>query len=257
MDGTLLTSDKRLSKRNVQAVQRAAAQGTRVVLATARPPRTVREIYGHLGLDTPQINYNGALLQLPGQPEPIDHRPLPADLAFAICTVARKLDRKCVITLEVLDRWITDHHDPSLATETSRMFQPDVVGPLYGPLKKPVTKLLLLAPGQRMVPMREHIAQRYAESVTIVATEDHCTQITRHGVDKGDALRRVAEHLGIGPGNTLAIGDAVNDLPMLRWAGTAVAVGNAWPQVKAAADHVVASNDADGVCEMLEKHVIR
>src|SRR5438552_2118936 len=62
LDGTLLDENKRVSEQTVRALQCLPAAGIQVVIASARPPRSVRHIYQQLGLDTWQINYNGALI---------------------------------------------------------------------------------------------------------------------------------------------------------------------------------------------------
>ena len=77
-------------------------------------------------------------------------------------------------------------------------------------------------------------------------------EISAAGVSKATGLERYAGELGIDGAQVVAVGDMPNDLPMLAWAGRAVAVANAHPQVIAAADEVTASNDDDGVALLLE-----
>ncbi|MEM9882852.1 MAG: HAD family hydrolase [Planctomycetota bacterium] len=255
LDGTLLTSDKRLSVKIIEAVTEARRRGIKIVLASARPPRTCLEIYRHLKLNTHQVNYNGALIQHPDHAEPLRHEPLTPDLAYAICTVARKTDRKCIIGLEILDKWYTDKHDPSLVTETSKKFKPDYVGPLLEPLKQPVTKLLVMAPPERMAVIRKVLVDRYASAATLVTAEDHLTQIASYQADKGRALGYLCKKYRIEPQHTMAIGDGPNDIGMLKFAGLGVAMGNASDEVKAAADVVAPSNDDDGVADTLWKYV--
>lgn len=255
LDGTLLTSDKRLSVKAIDAVTEARKRGIKVVLATARPPRTVREIYNHLKLNTHQINYNGALIQHPDHEQYLRHEPISPDLAYAICTVARKTDNKCIIALEILDKWYTDKHDPSLETETSKMFKPDYVGPLLEPLKQPITKLMVLAPPDRMAIIRKVLVERYKQAATLVIAEDHLTQVASYQADKGRALRFLCEKYKIDPQHTMAIGDGPNDVGMIQAAGLGVAMGNAFDEVKDAADVVAPSNDKDGVAHTLWKYI--
>ncbi|MEO1237519.1 MAG: Cof-type HAD-IIB family hydrolase [Planctomycetota bacterium] len=255
LDGTLLTSDKRLSVKAIEAVTEVRRRGIKVVLASARPPRTVREIYDHLKLNTHQINYNGALVQHPDHAQPLMHQPLSPDLAYAICTVARKTDNRCIIALEILDKWYTDKHDPTLETETSKKFKPDYVGPLLEPLKQPITKLLVMAPPDRMAIIRKVLVERYKSAATLVVAEDHLTQISHYEADKGRALVRLCEKYGVDPAHTMAIGDGPNDVGMIRTAGVGVAMGNAFDEVKAVADVVAPTNDRDGVAHTLWKYV--
>ncbi|MEM8739304.1 MAG: Cof-type HAD-IIB family hydrolase [Planctomycetota bacterium] len=255
LDGTLLTSDKRLSVKAIEAVTEVRRRGIKVVLASARPPRTVREIYDHLKLNTHQINYNGALIQHPDHTTPLRHEPISPDLAYAICTVARKTDRKCIIALEILDKWYTDKHDPSLETETSKKFKPDYVGPLLEPLKQPITKLLVMAPPDRMAIIRRELMQRYNSAASFVCAEDHLTQIAHYRADKGRALQYLCKKYHVDLEHTMAIGDGPNDVGMLQAAGLGVAMGNAFDQAKAAADLVAPTNDEDGVAHTLWKYI--
>jgi len=75
-----------------------------------------------------------------------------------------------------------------------------------------------------------------------------------HGVSKDTSLERVTWKLGISPDEVMAFGDAQNDLGMLNFAGIGVAMGNAVPELKAAADEVTLSNNDDGIAATLEKH---
>ena len=255
LDGTLLTSDKRLSVKAIDAVTEARRRGIKVVIATARPPRTVLEIYRHLKLNTHQINYNGALIQHPEHQQHLRHQPISPDLAYAICTVARKTDRKCIIALEILDKWFTDKHDPTLTTETGKLFKPDHVGPLLEPLKQPVTKLMVMAPPDRMAIIRKELMDRYKAAATFIVNEPHLTQISHYEADKGRALRFLCEKYSVQPEHVMAIGDGPNDIGMLRFAGLGVAMGNSFPGVKEAADVVAPTNDQDGVADTFWKYV--
>ena len=62
--------------------------------------------------------------------------------------------------------------------------------------------------------------------------------------------------MGLGPENLMACGDGWNDLPMIRYAGMGVAMGNAAPEVRAACDYVTETNDCDGVAAFLHTHVL-
>lgn len=255
LDGTLLTSDKRLSVKAIDAVTEARHRGVKVVIASARPPRTVREIYEHLKLNTHQINYNGALIQHPEHSTHLRHEPISPDLAYAICTVARKTDRKCIIALEILDKWYTDKHDPTLETETSKKFKPDYVGPLLEPLKQPITKLMVMAPPDRMAIIRKVLMDRYKSAATFVVNEPHLTQIAHFNADKGRALAFLCDKYNIDPRHTMAIGDGPNDVGMLKFAGLGVAMANGYDEAKAAADVVGPSNDNDGVAHAIWKYI--
>lgn len=256
VDGTLLRSDKQLTRRNGQVIRKARDRGVKVVLASARPPRSLRSIYQALELDTLTINYNGALIYDPQRARQVRHQPLPLETAQKVIAQARKLDPKVVVSLEVLDKWYTDFVDQSLPTETSLHFMPDYVGPLEAILRTPVTKLMLLAPPERLAGITQRIREQFAGQVMLAISDAHLLQVNHPEVDKGRSLEYIAGHYGVSRAQVMAIGDAPNDLGMLRWAGMGVAMGNAWDSVRHIARVVVASNDQDGVAEAIERYVL-
>src|SRR5580765_1151054 len=76
LDGTLLDRSKKVSERAAAALKCLPSAGVKVIIASARPPRSVRHIYQELGLDTWQINYNGALIWDEPSQQPVFHRPM-------------------------------------------------------------------------------------------------------------------------------------------------------------------------------------
>lgn len=257
IDGTLLRSDKTLSMRNVRAIKLAMAKGVKVVLASARPPRSVREIHHHLGLDTYQINYNGALIYDTRRKRNIHHQPLEPALAQKIIKAARKSDKQVVVSMEILDKWYTDHMDEKFPTETSKYFAPDFIGPLEAFWHVPLTKLMFLAPPERLEKIQKLIVTKFREQVSLAISDRHLLQVIARGVDKSTALARVADHYNIPSEQIMAIGDAPNDVGMIRWAGLGVAMGNAWDVTRNAADVVVPPNDEDGVAFAIKQYVLQ
>src|SRR5207244_3165865 len=154
------------------ALRGLPARGVKVVIASARPPRSVRHIYRLLGLDTWQVNYNGALIwDEPGQAA-IFHRPLAAGIARSIIDDARLLHEDVQVTCEILDKWYTDRFDPSHTTETGRLFKPDVIAPLETFCGGQVTKLLLLGDPWMMTALESAIAQAHQDHVSVVRTDE-------------------------------------------------------------------------------------
>ena len=256
VDGTLLRSDKQMTRSVGEAIRAATAAGVRVVLASARPPRSLRTIYDALQLDTLQINYNGALIFDRSRNRPLRHVPLDVALARKVIAAGRRVDRRCCVSLEILDRWYTDHYDQTLPTETSISFRPDFVGPLNAFLTVPVTKLMLLAPPDRMERITAAIQRRFAGQVGMTVADRHLLQVMHHTVNKGEALAEIASRYGVDRSEVMAIGDAPNDVEMMRWAGLGVAVANAWDAALDAADAVVPSNDEDGVAHAIDRYIL-
>ena len=258
IDGTLLNSAKQVTDTTAAMLQAARQEaGVRIVLATARPPRSVMSIYNQLGLDTPLINYNGALVYDPLAKRVLMHKPIGCKTSRQIIDLARSVYPEVVVSAEILDRWYTDRFDPSLVTETGRRFRPNVVAPVDQWLTQAVTKLLLLGEPEDLEKLAGAITAKFRRQVTIIQTEWHLLQITHATVSKAQALRVVAGEVGVTSEQVMAIGDNANDVGMLKWAGIGVAMGNAPPMVRAAADYVTDHHDADGAAKAIHEIIIK
>lgn len=257
LDGTLLRSDKQLSKYDAVAIKEAVRRGVKVVLATARPPRSSKKIHKKLGLDTPLINYNGALIYDVAKDEQVYHEPLDSKVARSIIKLARSIEPSVVVSLEVQDKWYTDHDDPRFKTATAKRFKPDYVGTLIVPLSRPITKLMLLFHAEQLNPIRDAILEEFGEHAAFPESDKTIIQIVHPSVDKGAALARVAEGYGIETSRVCAIGDAPNDSGMLRWAGLGLAVGNAFGSALESANVVLdRTNDERAVGLAVERYIL-
>ena len=254
LDGTLLNDSKLVAEQTIASVASAVRQGVKVVIASARPPRSVRRIYQQLQLDTWQINYNGAMIWDEPARSVAGHTPLDCEMVLRIISVARATHADVLITCEITDRSHTDRKDQTYTTETGRLFPPDVVAPLNSFCNQPITKLLLLAHPRHIAALCAVLAGRFGDQIAMFSTDADLIQIVHPTASKGAALRTVAEHYGIAMANVMAIGDAANDVPMLQAAGVAVAMSNASAPVKAVADWVAPSNNDHGVCAALRRY---
>lgn len=256
LDGTLLRSDKRISLRVANAVRLAKERGVHVVLATARPPRTTRGIHRALGLDAVQINYNGALILDSRAGRTLLHQPVPARLVEKVVRFVRRIDPRIAVSVEILDKWYADHIGGTLPEPARAEFNPHFVGPMEAFWHKPATKVMLHGSPDSLGRAKAALDAKFGSKLAVNICDSNLVQIVHPEVDKAFALRHVAAHYGIARQNILAIGDALNDVGMIRWAGLGVAMSNGWPQVQAFAKAVVASNDRDGVAEAMERFVL-
>lgn len=252
LDGTLLDSAKQVHPVTLMTIKQIAARMP-VVIASARPPRSVRSIYNSLALSTLQINYNGALIWNESAKAPHFHMPMPAALVTRMIDAARDQFEEVEVSCEILDRWYTDSSAHKYATETAKLFRPDVVSPLEKFLHLDVTKLMLQGEPWMMLRLESLIAEAFGDSVSLVRTDDDLIQIMDKRVSKAKAVETVAGTFGLQMDNVLAIGDAPNDYAMVASAGIGVAMGNAHPLVKEVAKWVAPTNDENGVLAALQK----
>jgi Cof subfamily protein (haloacid dehalogenase superfamily) len=254
LDGTLLNSSKQVSAQTVQALRCLPHSNVKVVIASARPPRSVRHIYKALGLDTLQINYNGALIWDEVHGRTVFHRPMSGGMVREIITAARGLFPEILVSCEILDRWYTDRADQTYTTETGRMFKPDVICDVDEFCDGPITKLMLLGEPRLVRRLAPILSDQFGGMVTVLHADDDLLQIMDKRVGKAVALKKVAATYGIDSDEIMAIGDAPNDVGMLQLAGVAIAMDNAHPLVKKVADWIAPSNDDHGVHAALKRY---
>ena len=258
LDGTLLNSSKEITETTAAILRDARRmRDVHIVLASARPPRTVMPFYNLLDLDTPMINYNGALVYDPPSRRVLVHRPIPMRTARRIVALAQEVYPQVIVSAEVMDRWFTNKISEEYLTATALTYRPDVIGPVQQWLTEPVTKLLLLGSAGKLVKVAKAVQKELLHQVTIVQTEGYLLQIMYPTVSKAQGLRVVAGELGVNREEVMAIGDNANDVSMLRWAGIGVAMANAAPSALAAADYVTDHHDADGAAKAIRRIILQ
>ncbi len=253
LDGTLLNDSKQVSTRTIGALQCLPAQGVRVILATARPPRGVRHIYNSLKLDTWTINYNGALIWDEPNRRGIFHRPMAPSLVTSIIQRARLMHPEVLVSCEIMDQWFTDRAEQTYTTETGRLYKPDYIGPLEEFLTQPITKLMLLGHPAIIGNLERVIQLIFSDRIASVS-EQNLLQVMDRRVGKSTALQKLAKHYDIPMAQVMAIGDAPNDVGMVQLAGVGVAMDNAHPRVKQIANWVAPSNNDHGVHAALQRY---
>jgi Cof subfamily protein (haloacid dehalogenase superfamily) len=253
LDGTLLRSDMSVSVRTARVLDRIAAGGRPVVLATGRPIRWLRHVYDQLGAHLPAVCANGAVVYDPVADAVLRADPLAPDLLAEVVRRLRAQVPGVSFAVEVTDgrqmrhesdypiRWDQNH-------DAVRLFEsPDELHAV------PAVKLLARAGEQDP----DTFVKAVAGALAGLAEATHSSysglvEISAAGVTKAAGLAWLADRYGVGADQVVAFGDMPNDVPMLTWAGRAVAVGNAHPAVREIADEVTLSNDEDGVAAYLE-----
>ncbi|MEU6022721.1 HAD family hydrolase [Micromonospora sp. NPDC047134] len=255
IDGTLLRDDRTLSPHTAEVLARISARGTPVVLVTGRPIRWLRLVYEQLAEPLPAVCANGAVVYDPVGDEVLRADPLAPEL---LAEVARRLRAEVPgvsLAVEIADgrQMRHDAHYPMRwdADETAirAVLHPEELHSL------PAVKLLARADGERDP---DRFTQVVAEALAGLAEATHSSrsglvEISAAGVTKAAGLAWYCHRLGITAEEVLAFGDMPNDVPLLTWAGRAVAVANAHPAVLAIADEVTSANSVDGVAAYLEK----
>jgi Cof subfamily protein (haloacid dehalogenase superfamily) len=260
LDGTLLTDALQITERSHAAIRQARERGVTVLLASARPPRSMRRYHQELALDTPLIAYNGALVWDVESGRALFHEPLVPDAARALVGFLRRQHPELNISLECGDRWYMDELTEEIRREIERyeVEPPHGIGCLEQVLAEEtaaISKVLFRGTAQTAEELLAALPPGLAERLNVTTSGGWFCEVMAAGVTKAAAIEWTAAHLGLDPGGILAIGDSPNDIPMLRHASLGVAMGNASPIVREAADAITASNNEDGVAEAIERYL--
>jgi Cof subfamily protein (haloacid dehalogenase superfamily) len=247
LDGTLLRGDGELSDRSRAAIAAATDAGATVVAVTGRPPRWVENMHLDVGVHALCACLNGALLMDLATGEELDHAPMPAGLAAALAADIRDALPDVIFAVQMGDRF---GHEPGYAVTYPR--PEDLEAELADLVAGDVTKLIVRHHELAAGTLAEPVSGVVGERAEVVFSGMRIVEISAPGIHKGRGLQRVADRLGVDVRDSIAFGDALNDIPMLRAAGLGVAVANAQPDVLAAADLITASNDDDGVAAFIE-----
>ncbi len=254
VDGTLLNVQHEITPGTAAAIERARGAGVEVVLTTSRPPRALWPVLRALGLTEPAVFVasQGALTgsySAEGELRVLDRQPMPVDLAQRVASAGDVVGMS--VNWFAAERWLVPRVDDLIREESAIVGCAPEVADLSAEREGPDKILLLAGPAGRDIAGAVTIPEGL---VAMASTPTHL-EVTRAGVDKGAALRRICTMWGIAPGDVVAIGDGRNDLGMLAFAGFAVAPANAHPEVLAAADLITSSNDEDGVAQALDRLV--
>ncbi len=265
LDYTLLGTDKTLSERNRRALERAAERGVEIVPTTGRFYLGMPEAVRALPFIRFAITVNGAQLYDVNRRTAAARAELPYRRAIEIMSA---LDERNVIYDCYMDDW---GWMSSNFLERAEEFAPDVYYlRMLRSLRTPVPELkaFLLARRQDVQKVQayftdkalrrellESLGKRFPYTAVSASLPTNI-EINLREANKGEALLKLAARLGIPAGNTMAIGDGLNDLSMIRDAGVGVAMRNACPEILSAAGEVTAGCDEDGVALAIEKYCL-
>ena len=252
MDGTLLTEDKRITQRTAEAVRRAGEAGVRFCLSTGRPLAGVRRYLEQLGLTTPTITYNGAVIVHPATGSFIYEQGLEGETAEEIWQLGLSLDTTIIVWSH--ERLFVSRMDDRVEKYRAISNVPPVVIADFAALAaEGITKMLWYDQPERMGELQNTVARTLTRPVSYATSNPRYLEFFDHRVSKAAAMEQLGRHLGIDREEMIAIGDGWNDLSMLTYAGLGVAMGNAPEEIKARCGYVTASNEEDGVAQVIER----
>jgi Cof subfamily protein (haloacid dehalogenase superfamily) len=250
VDGTLVGGSGVVAEATWAAAERARARGIRLAVCTGRPGFGRGLAYAtRLDPDGWHIFQNGSsVVHLPnGETR---SGTMPAESVAWLIERARATGR----ALELYgDADYVVESASSLAAEHAALLDVPFLPRPYERFHAPIVRgqWVVTHADAAAVVAEPHDGLTVAVSLSPIMPHAAFVNVTPAGIDKGDALRRVADAYGLSPAEVMMVGDSDNDVPALRVAGLAVAMGNAEPAVLDEADRVVAHVDHGGLIEAL------
>ncbi|MBO5245190.1 MAG: HAD family phosphatase [Selenomonadales bacterium] len=255
LDDTLLNEECVVSEANKQAIKEAVARGVIVTIATGRMFESAQKIAKQLEIDVPLISYNGALVQTAVSEEVLMKRCLDEDAARAVLDLFR--EKGWYIQLYRGDKLYVDTVTNDTREYESRVeTKATAIGQALYDDPKDILKMLAINDPEKIDFVEETVHTLLSGKVFAPRSMPRFLEIVNAKVNKGEALRFVAEHFGVKREEVMAIGDSNNDIAMVEYAGLGVAMGNATPRVKEAADVMTASNAQDGVAKAIREYIL-
>jgi Cof subfamily protein (haloacid dehalogenase superfamily) len=241
LDGTLLTPELESPPELPGALAALEAAGVPFLICTGRMFRSARRVAAELGLSRgPIVCYQGAMVADLGSGERLLHRPMDGDVAAAVVRRLRELGRHLnayiddQLYVEQLDEWARQYAE---FAEVGIELVDDLAAEVAA---RPPTKFVVLSEPADVDILLPRLQEEWRDRLYVARSQASYIELAASGVSKSSALQWLCDREGLRRERTVACGDAHNDLDMLRWAGLGVAMAEAAPEVRAAADLVVA-----------------
>lgn len=260
LDGTLFDAKKNISNENKQAIKKAKELGCKVVIATGRPISGVTPVLEELGLidDTDYvIVYNGAKVYNVGTKEIIFSSTITGKDVKDLYYESKKLGVH-FHAFRQNEELITPMHNPYTDVEArinhveDKIFDFTLIND-----NDLFLKAMMVDSDENITRIMNEVNPIFIDKYSMVRSSKIFLEFLNKNTHKGHALKALAKHLNIDIKDTMAIGDAGNDLPMIKASGIGVAMENAFPEIKAEADYITASNEESGVARAIEKFILK
>lgn len=263
MDGTLLNSNKQITEGTRVVIQQAAQEGKIIALSTGRGLAELRDYLDKI----PEVRYldctSGAMIYDCHAKKMIAHRPIAVEDMRQILALAKERDLMVHFLSEesVVEKKKYEKMDEYQMGIYKPMFgrvarQCEDIYAFYEENPKPIEKCNLYHRSPEDREKTEQCLKEMNLSVMAVHSETASLELTAAGVNKGTGLMQLCKYLGISAEEAIAVGDADNDIDILKTAGLSVAMGNAAEHIKRLADVVVADCDHDGCAEAIVKYLL-
>ncbi|OPJ59112.1 Cof-type HAD-IIB family hydrolase [Clostridium oryzae] len=266
MDGTLLNKYKRVSEASKEAIKKAFDKGIHIVITTGRTYVDAKYYSDLIGVKSPVIASNGALIKEKDRNEIIYKGVFKEGICPKLIDILSKYN---VLIMFITPEKVYYENNFVKAVmpylQLLRIVNPKIVyenienreqwGKVFDFEQDNIIKCEIMSKNQRKL-SEIRTKLNYVEGIEVVSSAKHNIEINNKGVCKGKAVEVLSGFYNIDRKEIIAIGDSENDLSMLEYAGIGVAMGNSTENIKQKADYVTDTNNNDGVAKAIDKFVL-
>jgi Cof subfamily protein (haloacid dehalogenase superfamily) len=256
VDGTLVTNDKVLTDRAIDAVHKLRQAGILFALTSGRPPRGMEMLVTPLALDTPIAAFNGGEIVRPDM-SVLEQKVIPSGLVAPIVAL---------LDSSGLDVWIYRGAEwlvrrleaPHIARESFTVqFDPTLVQSFDG-IVEDVAKIVGVSDDHDLIASVTKAAQdRFGDHVSAARSQPYYLDVTHPDANKGCVVKFLSARYGITSEQIATIGDMPNDVLMFAHCGLSIAMGQSDREVQRAARRVTTSNEEEGFANAVERFILR
>lgn len=258
IDDTLLNSNEKLSEKTKETVASCIKEDVKVILASGRPDFGMYQFVEKLNLNSYEnylLSYNGAKLANLNTGEIIYDKMLTPDRLHFL--VDKAIEKNCAILTYQNNKVLTNKVNPYAIWEANALKTNLVVAEdIKKYIVEKAPKVIILAEPEKAKIVKEELANEIGDIYEVAMSKPFFVEINDKGISKGKALDVLCKKIGLTNKDLLAIGDGLNDLSMIEFAGLGIAMGNGNEKLKEAADYITKSNDEEGFSYAIEKFVL-
>ncbi|KRD61925.1 haloacid dehalogenase [Flavobacterium sp. Root935] len=257
MDDTLLTDDHKISDLNKKVILEAQAKGVYVVLASGRPTSAMTAYAKELQLDIYNsyiISFNGAIISRAKDDLVFFEQKLTVEQIHDLYDYSVKMKTHIITYLD--NEIISETDSPYIEVEK------EITGMVHRKVTsfkeyvdRPAVKCILLEDPAYLKTVEKDLIEAMPH-LSVSMSKPFFLEAAQQGIDKAASLKLLTDKLGILQSEIIAVGNAGNDLTMIEYAGLGVWVDNVTPELRDKADIIVASNNNDGVAEVITRYIL-
>ncbi|MDF0725442.1 HAD family hydrolase [Cytobacillus sp. S13-E01] len=252
LDGTLLPFDKKVTEKDISALERAKKSGIDICFASGRMDIEINEVLKSINEKFHRISQNGAFIST-NQDVQLLATTFESELAKQIFNEVRSLE---FITLVCsYDTNFTEQKNEHVLNIEKRMFHPITESPFLLdeiPTIKP-SKITVLGEEKAIIQFQQRLLSQYPNQIDTYISEKQCLDIMPKNISKGNAVTALINQLGYEPSEVATIGDSYNDIPMFRLTENSFVMSHSHKDVQKEAMHVV-NSVSDAIDIILEKN---